>query len=156
MKSDKNAIKATAVTRRIEAISSRIEDERLATLVGLRKLNGYEFEEVVARVFRNMGYEAERTPGSGDEGIDIRATKGKKSFVIQCKNYKGQVGPAAVRELYGVVTHAGASRGFLVCTTQFSKQAVAFAERKKNNELVDGLMFLDWYKDKVVCSDDSK
>jgi restriction system protein len=84
-----------------------------------------------------MGYRAHRTRGSADGGVDIIAEKNGAKIVIQCKNYKAAVGPAPVRDLFGVVMSEGASRGILVCTSTFSESAMAFAEGKPI-ELIDG------------------
>ena len=52
------------------------------------KLNGREFEEYVAQVLRDNGYKhVEVTRYSGDQGIDILAERGGKTYAIQCKNY---------------------------------------------------------------------
>jgi hypothetical protein len=61
-------------------------------------MNGHEFEEFVASIFRKMGYFADVTKGSGDQGIDIIAEKGDKKFGIQTKCYSNAVSNSAIQE----------------------------------------------------------
>lgn len=67
-------------------------------------LTGYQFEEEVARWFRNKGFSVKLTPKSGDGGVDVILTdvNGNKTYV-QCKHYTNkQVDAPTLRELYGV------------------------------------------------------
>ena len=91
-------------------------------------LDPYEFESEVAALFRSFGYEAEVTQGSGDGGIDIVLRhEGKESFV-QCKRYSSKLGPAPVRELYGVMRISQAYGGFIACPGGFTTGAVQLAK----------------------------
>lgn len=61
-----------------------------------------------------------------------------RSTLIQCKNWKTKaVGVSIVRELFGVVTAENASAGILVCSGNFTRDAIEFA-RGKPIELVAG------------------
>lgn len=73
-------------------------------------MTGYEYEKKCAELLKAKGFtNVTVTPGSGDQGIDVLAKKGKKKYGIQCKYYEGTVGNKAVQEAF-----AGAS--FYDCT----------------------------------------
>ena len=95
-----------------------------------QSLGGVEFEEELAKLFRSRGYQIQTTPKSGDQGIDLIAKKNGKTAVVQCKRYKGAVGPAVVRELYGSMVAYGADEAILACTGGFTKGVVEFAQGK--------------------------
>ena len=62
------------------------------------RLTGFEFEEYMAQVLRDNGFRhVEVTVECGDQGVDILAVRGGKTYAIQCKNYAGAVGNAAVQ-----------------------------------------------------------
>lgn len=64
-------------------------------------MTGYEYEEKCARLLAAKGFSnVVVTPGSGDQGIDVLANKGKQKYGVQCKYYEGTVGNKAVQEAY--------------------------------------------------------
>lgn len=102
-------------------------------------LDGYMFEELILLLFKEMGFLVEKTALSGDGGIDIIAYQQepifKGKYLIQCKNWRNRVGQPEVRDLYGVVMSENANKGMLITTSDFSNQAIEFAENK-NIELI--------------------
>lgn len=93
-----------------------------------RDLDAYEFESEIAHLLRRKGFKATVTKGSGDGGVDIEALKSSELWAVQCKRYKSSVGPAPVRELYGVVQAGKYNRGCVVTTGIFTKGANDFAK----------------------------
>lgn len=105
----------------------------------LYKLSPSDFERYVAqRLFARHGYRVVNTPDSRDGGVDIVVVDehGRRA-VVQCKRYKGTVGAAAVRELYGAMMHDGADMGYLVATGRISAEARNWAAGKPI-VLIDG------------------
>ena len=100
-------------------------------------MTGFEFEENLCEVLTRQGIKAELTKKTGDGGVDIWVTSSKGSIAIQCKAYKKQAGPAAVRELFGVVHGSKATMGILVCTGGFTSGAIDFANSNKGIYLAD-------------------
>jgi hypothetical protein len=97
-----------------------------------------EFEDWVKQLFRSRGYFAHNTPDSADHGIDLRVVSPQgEPAIVQCKRYRGVVGEAVVRDLYGVMQHEGVARGFLVTTGSISAAAGRWAQDKPI-ELIDG------------------
>jgi hypothetical protein len=100
----------------------------------LDQLDPLEFEAAVRDLLAAMGYEARLTQASHDGGVDIEAFNPQPivggRVVVQCKRTSGTIGAAVVRELYGVVTAANATKGVLITTSDFSTDARQFAENK--------------------------
>ena len=93
-------------------------------------LNGKQFETELADLFSQRGCEVKLTPHSGDGGVDIRVTYGKKGVIVQCKAQARRVSSAVVRDLYGTMMHEKADEAWLVTTTGFSASACDFARGK--------------------------
>lgn len=93
-------------------------------------LSGVEFERELGTLYRNMGYQVELTPRSGDQGIDLVLRKNGKTTVVQCKSHKAPVGPAVVRELFGSMVASGADNAILACTGGFTRGVREFVRGK--------------------------
>jgi len=92
------------------------------------------FEELVAAVFRNSGFDVQLTPETRDGGADIFAVRrdgltGGALHIIECKRYEPsrKVGIGVVQRMLGVVEHHRATKGVVVTTSTFSKDARDFA-----------------------------
>lgn len=92
-----------------------------------QRLSGLQFEREVTALLNRAGMPARRTPASGDGGVDIVLEDGR---IVQCKAYRGQIGPAAVRELYGVLMSGTGTRAILVSRGGFTAGARDFAAGK--------------------------
>lgn len=103
----------------------------------MRELHPRKFEELVAELFRDRGYEVELTPATKDGGFDIVAVRktevGTGLTLIECKRYHQThtVGVELVRGLYGVVESKKATNGLLVTTSYFTKGAKALRDDLK-------------------------
>lgn len=107
----------------------------------LMELNPFEFEALVANLFKQMGIESKLTRSSRDGGVDVvgfdkRPVLGGK-VVIQAKRYRNTVGVSAVRDLYGTMMNEGANKGILVATSGYGPDAFDFS-KDKPIELIDG------------------
>ncbi len=112
---------------------------RALSQAAMYQLDPSAFEDYVAhRIFARQGYHIHNTPDTKDGGIDILVTDdyGQQS-IVQCKRYKGTVGSATVRELYGTMIHTGAARAYLATTAEISIDARRWAEGKPI-VLIDG------------------
>lgn len=91
-------------------------------------MDGTEFEELIAKLFRKMGYDAEVTKASGDQGIDVIATKNGFKYGIQAKCYSGQVGNSAIQEVVAGKTYYSLNKAIVVTNNFFTKSAIKLAE----------------------------
>lgn len=96
------------------------------------QLNSRRFEELIAQIVSDMGYQVILTPQTRDGGIDIRAVHrtdlGNFLFLIECKRLEpnGRVSVDVVRQVYGVAQAERASCGIVVTSSYFTKPALAF------------------------------
>jgi restriction endonuclease Mrr len=117
----------------------------------LDDLSGFEFEDVMEDVFRNLGYENVRQAARGaDEGRDILMEEvvdgTRRGIVVECK-HTGSVGRPVVQKLHSAIAtydFDGPKRGMVVTTGRFTGPAEEYAARLEANddpypiELVDG------------------
>lgn len=112
-------------------------------------LHPRRYEEVVASVFRNIGYRVRLTSYSADGGIDIHVLDGIGDSVsgIQVKRSKNKIGASQIREFGGALLLNGLTRGVYVTTSEYTGGAVNTAEglrrRGRAIELVDSIQFYD-------------
>ena len=117
----------------------------------LDDLSGFEFEDVVEDVFRNLGYENVRQADRrADEGRDVLMEEvvdgTRRAVVVECK-HTDSVGRPVVQKLHSAIAtfnFDGPKRGMVVTTGRFTGPATEYAERLSTNddphpiELVDG------------------
>ena len=102
------------------------------------RLTGFEFEDYMAQVLKDNGFRhVEVTVECGDQGVDILAVRGGKTYAIQCKNYADLVGNKAVQEAYAGAEYYGCDTPVVVCPTDFTIPARELAE-STGVELWDG------------------
>lgn len=65
-------------------------------------LDGIGFEQAMAKLYREQGFDVEFTPRTNDQGVDLILRKNGAISIVQCKAYTNNVGVSAVRELIGV------------------------------------------------------
>lgn len=94
--------------------------------------NGYQFEEFIAELLRENGYEhVEITPAGGDYGVDLIARKNKVIYAVQCKFYSTPVGNSAIQEVYSGMDQYNAHVGIVVTNNYFTPAAKKQAESSK-------------------------
>jgi restriction system protein len=112
----------------------------------LRKMDPRDFEEYVAELFRELGYNAKAVGRSHDEGVDVIAEKDGTTHYIQCKRYNRKVTLEEVRDFYGTLADKIAKgANYFVTTDSFTLGAEKFAEDKPI-ELIDGYKLVKYHK----------
>jgi hypothetical protein len=91
-------------------------------------MGGLDFEKFVAELFTKMGYSAEVTKASGDQGIDVIASKNGSSIGIQAKCYSGSVGNSAIQEVVAGKTHYKLDKALVVTNSFFTESAQQLAQ----------------------------
>lgn len=99
--------------------------------------NGYEFEEHVAEIFKELGYTVENTPKSKDQGADVIVTKFGRRTVIQVKYYSGAVGNSSIQEVVAAKAFYSADECMVVTNSTFTKSAEELA-KVNDVKLIDG------------------
>jgi restriction system protein len=105
----------------------------------LRELAPRRFEELVASIFRNQGFDVELTPASRDGGFDVLAIHkdvftGESKYLVECKRYAATntVGIGIVQRLLGVVEDQKATKGLVATTSYFTRDARLVEERNRS------------------------
>lgn len=94
------------------------------------RLDGWEFEEEVAKVFRLNGYAAEVTKKTGDGGADIVLYKDDEKYAVQCKHWRNPVPVNCMRELKGVQEDLGADKLIMVASSGVTSDAKDYVSNK--------------------------
>lgn len=145
-----NVIRRT-VSQEEEIFQNKIENERLAPILidineeiksyiakhpeKLYDLTPRKFEELIADILGDFGYEISLTPSTRDGGKDILAYMKNQicSYLmfVECKKWKPQqhVGIEVVQRLYGVQQVNNANKSMIVTTSFFSKPAIEESKR---------------------------
>lgn len=134
--------------RAFRQINHALADELLSEIA---KQPPAFFERLVVQLLRSMGYggsveDAGMVVGqSGDEGIDgiIREDKlGFSLIYIQAKRWDRttSIGRPEIQKFVGALAGQGAGKGLFITTAQFTREAVAYAEKQHTTKivLVDG------------------
>ena len=91
--------------------------------------DGHEFEKWVASSLEMFGWKAFRSPGSGDQGIDVLADLKGVSVGIQCKVYAGTVGNKAVQECLAGKHYYGVEHAVVITNSTYTKSANELAKK---------------------------
>jgi HJR/Mrr/RecB family endonuclease len=90
-------------------------------------MTGTEFEHFVAVLFSKMGYETEVTKVTGDQGIDVIASKNGKKIGIQAKCYSSSVGNSAIQEVVAGKNHYRLDKAIVITNNLFTDSAQQLA-----------------------------
>lgn len=120
-------------------------------------MDGHEYEYACAQYLKRNGFtKVQVTKASGDQGIDIIATKGKK-YGIQCKYYSGAVGNKAVQEAYAGSKFYGCDVAVVMTNNTFTKSAKELAEKlsvelweKKDEKIIKNQKMYDSHRIRTV------
>ena len=98
----------------------------------LRSIDWFQFEKVVALMYRKQGYAVTRRGGANaDGGIDLIIEKDGVRKAVQCKQWKTwNVGVKAVREFVGALAIAEIQSGVFVTLGGYSGQAKQLADER--------------------------
>ncbi|BCG12682.1 restriction endonuclease [Vibrio sp. Vb5031] len=107
----------------------------------LLELTPYDFELLVAYLYKQKGYEVKVTPRSRDGGYDVVAEKYSnrqhERLHIECKRYDQKIGVDIVRRVLGTLNVTNASKVVIVTSSNFTSPAKNEAFASKRVELLD-------------------
>jgi hypothetical protein len=97
----------------------------------LRSIDWFQFEKLVALLYRKLGYTASRRGGANpDGGIDLVIEKDGRRAAVQCKHWKTwNVGVKPVREFLGALTDAKLTKGILITLRGYTGDARQLAAK---------------------------
>jgi hypothetical protein len=107
----------------------------------LRDIDEYEFEELVADIWEQNGWETTVTTGSNDGGIDVIAQKSipyPQKHLLQAKRYAAgnKIGRPDIQQYYSLKNKPDVDAVAVVTTSSFSSQAEQ-AAKELNLKLID-------------------
>lgn len=95
------------------------------------RMEGEEFEQWVAEVFRLRGWRVEEVGGSGDYGIDLIGTRRGWRWGIQVKRHSDKVSNSAVQEARAGADYHDCDHAAVVTNSHFTTAARRQAEKMK-------------------------
>ncbi len=113
------------------------------TTMIIDSMTGLEFEEYVAKLLRDQGYENVRLTETYDLGIDIIAEKDGIKWGIQAKRYTGLVKADAVRQVVTALRSYSCDRAMVVTNSVLSQTAKKLA-RSNDCVLIDRNILMRW------------
>ena len=102
-------------------------DRRKYTIDEIDLMDGYMFEEFLSKLFEKMGYSAEVTKKTNDQGIDIIGKKNGRKVGIQAKCYSNNVGNSAIQEAVAGKSFYDCDAVMVVTNSYFTESAKKLA-----------------------------
>ena len=124
-------------------------------LIILDGLDGYQFEELIAKIMKKKGYDKIKvTPKSRDGGKDITMENSKgETILVECK-HQSFVGRPIIQKLQGAINHEENQnpdkevKGIIVTSGKFSQEAIDY-----NKEIGNDIELIDGKKLKALCKE---
>lgn len=85
--------------KQLVSLINKAADTAVAVDSSVDHLSGVDYEIFCEEVLSRNGWRVIRTPASGDQGVDLIATKGDIRACIQCKRHSKPIGNSAVQEV---------------------------------------------------------
>lgn len=101
-------------------------DEQINEVQGM---DGVEYEILCELLFENNGWNVQRTNTTGDQGIDLIASKNGLRLAVQCKRYTGNVGNKAVQEAYSGKKFYDADAAVVITNSFYTKSARTLSQK---------------------------
>lgn len=137
-------------TSRVKEIIKRIYLENSF----LNQLEPRKFEEIIAELLFEKGFEVELTKQTRDNGYDIIALKRLSDFpvkfLVECKRYRRDrpIGIEIIRSFYDVIKEEKANKGIIFTTSYFSATSIKRKEKEGTLlDLKDRKDVIDWVND---------
>jgi HJR/Mrr/RecB family endonuclease len=90
-------------------------------------LSGTDFENLLARLYENMGYIVQLPGGKGDQGGDLVLNKNGQRILVQAKRYSGNIGNRAVQQAVAAKKYYDCNRVMLIGSSNFTREALDLA-----------------------------
>lgn len=105
-------------------------------------MSGHEFEQWCALLLQKNGFaDVSVTPGSGDQGVDVLASKDGVYYAIQCKCYHSDLGNTPVQEVYAGKEYYRCQVGVVMTNRHFTDGAKQLASHTR---------VLLWDREKII------
>lgn len=88
-----------------------------------------QYEDYCANILKQLGWKARTTRRSGDQGVDVIATKNDTTIVLQCKFYSHPVSNKAVQEVIAGKEFFKADYAGVVTNNRYTQSAKELARQ---------------------------
>lgn len=97
---------------------------RQSGMYEIDNMNGSEFENRLAILFKNLGYSVRHTGQTGDAGVDLIIERNGKKTAVQAKCYSSsRVGEDAVQQVFTGKAYYRCDDAIIVTNNNFTKMA---------------------------------
>ena len=114
------------------AESGQLNDIEQMIDTNFSQIRSRDFENLIAELFKKMGYHVTVTSYTGDFGVDVIASKGEDILAIQVKKYRigNNIGNRDVQSLLGAMLQRNvrANKSVLITSSDFTLQAIEQAK----------------------------
>ena len=148
---DGGAVPPSGLAIAVQTVSAELIGYLAKHPEALYTLRPRQFEELIAELLANFGWEVHLTPPVKDGGYDIFAiSKGdagvRTSWIVECKKYKleNKVGVDIARSLWGVKSDKKVANALLATTSHFTRDVFHFKASRYDLELRDFEGVVDW------------
>lgn len=111
-------------------ILSRNKHKRRYVKSGIRDIDymdGFQFEEYLAYMFRANDYKVQITPERKDFGADLILKQSGKKIAVQAKRHKAKIGIKAVQEIVAAKHYYKADEAWVITNNYFTNSAKELA-----------------------------
>lgn len=134
---------ATTDVSEMQAIAATLQNLKRGVWKAehLQAYSPYEFENLVADLYSDLGYSTKVTQEGSDGGIDVVATGDGEKLIIQVKQYSpgNKIGRPTIQQTAGVRDQFGADKAVVVTSSSFTGTARdASQDYGSRMELIDG------------------
>ena len=114
--------------KKIKSLEKSEDEGGRISIEQIDLMSGTEFEAFISGLFTKMGYETRLTKTTGDQGIDIVASKNGYVLGIQAKRYKSAVGNFAIQEAVAGKKYYQCNDVMVISSGYFTKEAKELAQ----------------------------
>lgn len=105
------------------------QPDKMPDISDIDGMEGHNFEYFCAALLQQNGfYDVRVTKGSGDQGVDVFATKGGVHYAIQCKNYASPLGNKPIQAVNAGKVFYRCHVGVVMTNSTFTPGAKELAE----------------------------
>lgn len=109
-------------------------------------MDGFQFENYLAVLFKNHGYKVKVTKSVGDFGADLVIIKNGIKTVVQAKCYSSKVGIKAIQEITSALRYYNATNSMVITNNYFTNPAIVLAKANEV-ELINRDMLIEMLLD---------
>lgn len=119
----KEEVKIHLRHEKLEMLAKQLDkkEEKLMSSIVFDNMSGIEFENFIGNVLQGLGFSVTQTKASGDQGVDLIATRNAQKYAIQTKRYATAVNNKAIQEVVSGKEYYKADYSWVITNNIFTK-----------------------------------